>query len=269
MISFEKAEIADISKLKELWTECFCDLPEATELFFSRIINFANGYKAVFEHKIIASVYLIECTLNGHKAHYLCGAATSAEYRKKGVMSGLIDYALADAKHRGHIYSVLFPANEGLYNFYARFGYEDKCSARKLVLTRRELGAECAVSGEKPNFEVLQKQCLKENFLLHNNAFVEFAAEYYACYGTETVCSKNAFVIFDLDGDTATVFYSIYSDYNELKSLLLSIKAEKYIITGKSDDPLFVECKSKKYGMIKPLCGKKIPDDTYVGITLD
>ena len=269
MISFQKTEKEDISELKKLWIDCFFDLHEATELFFNRIMSFTNGYKAVDEDKIIAAVYLVDCTLNGKKAHYLCGAATSPEYRKRGIMSRLIEYALADAEQRGDAYSLLFPANDGLYDFYARLGYESKCTARKVTLTRKELGAERAVNEEKPNFEELQTQCLKNNFLLRNNNFINFAIEYYSCYGAKAVYSKNAFAIYELDRDCAEVNYCIYNDIKELKSLFLSIKADKYILTGKSNNPLFAECKSEKYGMIKPLGGAEIPDDTYIGITLN
>lgn len=269
MISFQITEKADIPELKKLWIDCFFDLPEAAELFFNRIMNITSGYKSVDDDKVIAAVYLVNCTLNGKNAHYLCGAATSPEYRKRGIMSRLIEYALADAEQRGDAYSLLFPANDGLYDFYARLGYESKCSARKVTLSRQELVAECAVIEDKPNFEELQTQCLKNDFLLQNNNFVDFAIEYYSCYGGKSVYSQNAFAIYELDDDIAEVHYFIYNDIKELKTLLLSIKADKYILTGKSDNPLFAECKSEKYGMIKPLDGAEIPDDTYIGITLN
>ena len=40
-----------------------------------------------------------------------------------GIMAALIGHALKDAADRGDRYSLLLPADEPLYRYYARFGY--------------------------------------------------------------------------------------------------------------------------------------------------
>ena len=273
-ITYEKAVCTDDSELKKLWLDCFSELPQAVELFFERNLSFTHIYKAESGGRIVAAVYLVDGRIDGQKAHYLCGAATHRDYRKKGIMSGLIEYALQDAKSRGDVYSTLFPANDGLYQFYARLGYEPKCYARRAVFDRDELEnnsiKEINLFG-MPNFEEMQNSCLKNNFLLQNNSFVQFAVDYYSLYGVKTVSSQNCMAIFEEDADTANIFYCVYHDIKELHSLILkNTDAQKFVFTGKRGDEMFENSNDEVFGMIRLLDSEKtLPDHTYIGITLN
>ena len=235
MVSFSKTDKTDLPALKALWLTCFEEDERAAELFFERTMSFTHAYKATENGELIAAVYLVGCTLNGRQAHYLCGAATRPDCRNRGVMSGLIRFALDDAKNRGDVFSVLFPADEGLYRFYSRLGYLAK----------------------------LQKLSLKNNFLFWNKDFVAFASDYYGVYGVKTARSENAFAIYSLKGRTATVYYSIYNEIKELKSLLSTIKADTYIITGTGANPLLAGAKREICGMLRPLTNENPPDDVF------
>ncbi len=157
MVSFSKTDKTDLPALKALWLTCFEEDERAAELFFERTMSFTHAYKATENGEFIAAVYLVGCTLNGRQAHYLCGAATRPDCRNRGVMSGLIRFALDDAKNRGDVFSVLFPADEGLYRFYSRLGYLAKCTARTRRLTRADLGDTQNPGCGTPDTDVLQK----------------------------------------------------------------------------------------------------------------
>ena len=148
MLSFRQTAARDVPQLSDLWLACFEDTPQAVKLFFERNKSDLHGYAATEDGAVIAAVYLIDCTLNGRQAHYLCGAATLPSHRKRGVMSALIDYALGDAAARGDSFSVLLPANDGLYRFYARLGYQKGCTAHALTLDCA--CDEDAASGNRP-----------------------------------------------------------------------------------------------------------------------
>ena len=184
-------------------------------------------------------------------------------------MSGLIRFALDDAKNRGDVFSVLFPADEGLYRFYSRLGYLAKCTARTRRLTRADLGETQNPGCGTPDTDVLQKLSLKNNFLFWNKEFVAFASDYYGVYGVKTARSENAFAIYSLKGRTATVYYSIYNEIKELKNLLSTIKADTYIITGTGANPLLAGAKREICGMLRPLTNENPPDDVFIGITLN
>ncbi len=263
----------DFTELKNLWLRVFDENEEALELFFKRNKTSFVPYCSTCNGKIISALYLLPCTLNGENAHYLCGAATAPEYRRRGIMSDLISFALDDAKNRGDAFSLLFPANqsESLYRFYGRLGYAPGCTAAIRKMTRAELAALAKNCGGEPDFESLQGQCFNNNFLLWNNDYIKFAEAYYRVYNASSVSCKAAFAIFEESGGAAEVFYSAYSDFGCLCRLLLdNSKAKSFVFTLKADSPLLTHEKPERYGMIKALDkSKKIPNNIYLGITLN
>ena len=272
-VLFEKASFADLSHLKKLWLETFSEKPKAVDLFFCRNINNMNIYCAKTGDKIVSALYLLDCSLNEKKAHYLCGASTKREFRRRGIMTGLIKYALDTAKKEGDCYSLLFPANqsEKLYSFYGRLGYLPNCTAKTVSLSREELVTDKTKTDEKPDYQALQKQCFGNNFLLWNNDFIDFVIEYYKIYNIKAVFNQNAFALIEESKNNANVFYCIYKDFDSLKALLLKNTASNhFVLTVNSNNSLFPDIPNQKYGMIKTLDEKeKTPNDVYVGLTLN
>lgn len=275
-LSFEKNKSEYIPLLKKLWLDCFEEKSEAVDLFFNRCLDFTSIYTASIENKPVAMLYLVHSTLNGKKAHYLCCAATSLDYRNLGIMGRLIEYAMSDSRKNGDVYSLLFPANERLYGYYERFGYKPLCTARKAVFTREELirfaenNQSKRTSVNSYNYEELQRLCLKDNFLLQNNNFISFASDYYSLYDCKTVKSDNCFALVEEENGTAEVFYSIYDRFCTLAQMLIkNSTAKRFVFTCKADDRLYENSKNEKYGMIKSLDNNEIiPENTYIGITL-
>lgn len=275
--NFEKNKSEYIPLLKKLWLDCFEEKSEAVDLFFNRCLDFTSIYTASIGDKPVAMLYLIHSTLNGKKAHYLCSAATSRDYRNLGIMGRLIEYAMSDSRKNGDAYSLLFPANEKLYGYYKRFDYKPLCTARKAVFTREELIRFAENNQSNPasvnsyNYEELQKQCLKDNFLLQNNKFISFASNYYSLYDCKTVKSDSCFALVEEENGTAEVIYSIYDSFFTLaKTLIKNSIARRFVFTGKADDKLYKNSINEKYGMIKSLeNNEKIPENTYIGITLN
>ena len=95
-INFCKPDSSDIKSLKKLWLSSFDEEPKAVDLFFDKCFNAKQTYIAKHGEKIISALYLISASFNGQKAHYLCGASTHKDFRKQGIMSKLIKYALED-----------------------------------------------------------------------------------------------------------------------------------------------------------------------------
>ena len=280
---YKKAGTGDIDELKKLWLSCFDDSEEAAKLFFERNKNAYHAYTAILDGKIVSALYLIDCRLCGENAHYLCGAATLPEYRKRGIMSALIEYSLNDAKSRGDRFSVLLPANVGLYRYYSALGYRTSCAVSVARITREQLSGVEHQTFDSPSAvrsrptpakieesENLQSGFKKNNFLYWNNNYIRFAIDYYACYGAKTVFNQNALAVFEEENGVCNVFYTIYNDLKELKSLLLNnTEAKRFVITGKCGEEFFDNSKKEKYGMARALSSKPLPNDIYIGITLD
>lgn len=252
---------ADIPQLLSLWLTVFDEKPEAAELFFKRNLSDTHGYAAQQDNKIIAALYLIDGTLNGSRAHYLCGVGTLPQYRRRGVMSRLMQYALNDVADRGDAYSLLYPANSGLYDYYARMGYQSVCTQAVRTFTRQSLQTES---------EAKNRLCPQDNILLQNHSFMNFAIRYYACYGVRAVRYQNCFALIEEAQDEAVVIYFTYDDSEAFaKMLLLSSRASRFTLCGKNDHPLLQGGKTERAGMAKPLQSSPLPQDIYIGITLN
>lgn len=258
----------DVPRLTALWLRCFSDTEEAVQLFFERNLLNIHGYLAEEDGALIAAVYLVGCTLCGKPAHYLCGAATAQEHRGRGVMTSLIGFALQDAARRGDAYSVLLPADEGLYRFYGRLGY-----TAVGAVCRRELDTDGVSAAEppagEPRFEALQRRCHHDKFLLWNKEYIRFARDYYACYGAEVGESERLFALYEREGDRAEVFYAVYDSIEELKATLRARGVRRFALTGCAENPLFGGCTPQVCGMAKALQpNAPLPGRVYIGLTL-
>lgn len=269
-LTFCKAEKQHIEQLKKLWTLCFDEKQSALDLFFECNFDNMTAYIAFDNGKAASALYLVNCTLNGKKSNYLCGASTAPDYRSKGIMSQLIEYALCDAKKGGDVYSLLLPASESLYSYYKKFGYTENCSAVVQKLNRSQLEKTAETDFENissKNVVELQTTAMKNNFVLFNDKFIDFAINYYKIYGAKAVCGKQSLAIFEENDDCADVFYSVTTCRQEMFALLLKNTNAKYFtFTGKAENT--AENKIK-FGMIKALDNKdEVPKDVFIGITL-
>ena len=253
-IIYRKANKNDIPKLKSLWIDTFDEAETAVNIFFDNTMSYTSVYCAESEEEIVSAVYLIHCKLNDKKAHYLCGASTNKAYRKMGIMSKLIKYALDNS---GDEYSVLFPANESLYGFYSKLGYSPECTAKRCVISKQEL----------LNME-LNPNINKNNILIQNNKFLDFAESYYSYYGIKVLKNEKEIIFADEKENCTEIFFLDYADSNALKSLIKKLNSEKFILTLKSDDKNF-DGEIIKYGMIKSINSEDIPQNVYIGITLN
>ena len=255
----------DLPALKAIWLSCFDELEEAADLFFQQNRSTCHAYACEEDGRLVCALYLIDGTLGGVKAHYLCGAATLPAYRDRGFMGELIAYALKDAKERGDRFSLLYPASESLYGYYARFGYQPSCAIKSAVFhtdTNRK------VCEGLPDLQELQEAYSDNETLMWDSSFIRFAADYYGFYGAKTVQSTNVFAFFQPEGDFAEVYYAIFRDIEELKALFRLEGVKSFRLSASADNPLFEGEITKPSGMILPLCGEQPRENVYIGITL-
>lgn len=291
MTDFQKCNINENeTELKKLWLSSFEDEVDALDLFFKRNKSAMSVYCAFAGNKIISALYLLPCTINGKNSHYLCGASTDINFRGRGIMSALIEYALKSAKESGDYYSALFPANEKLYSFYSKLGYEQKCTAIVNEISRKSLEKLSLQTNENFNNSdkisalqteknskntdktsilqdeihctVLQNKVFGKDFLLYNAKFIAFARDYYRIYGVQSIETESCFALVEETDKATTVIYSLFNDFSVLaKELLKKSKAQNFVFVNKATncdkaviDKKFIDySKTVKYGMLKAL----------------
>ena len=118
-----------MNKIKELLSESFGD--SVTYLDFLEKIGYLRSEEAfaIFnEDRPVSVLFVKKYPLNLASgmgwADYIFYAATSPEYRGKGLMGKLIKDTLSALKTRGGDCAVLIPAEKSLFDFYSKFGFE-------------------------------------------------------------------------------------------------------------------------------------------------
>ncbi len=118
----------DIAALKKLWAVSFGDTTEEINMFFDCVYGCCDAFAAELDGELIAALYAIPCELKSGEdtvaARYIYAVATMPEFRGRGIMTRLMDFAHAELESDGVEAFWLYPANEGLSGFYAKAGYE-------------------------------------------------------------------------------------------------------------------------------------------------
>ena len=134
MKNIKFAEASDIPEIRALWDIAFGSEKDFNDCFFS---NFFDPQKALIftiDGKIAAMTQMLDYNIPSFgDVTYIYGAVTHPNYRKKGIMSQLLEESFDIDKKNNRSGSVLIPATAGLFDFYARLGYKKAFYIKKTV----------------------------------------------------------------------------------------------------------------------------------------
>ncbi len=132
MIRF--ANDGDKAALKRIWQRGFNDADGTIDAFFDRGKELFRCLVYCDGDTPIAAMYLFDCGLKCgdslYKSAYLYALSTLPEYRGKGVMTELIQYALDFLEKNGYEYAFLSPSENSLVAYYERLGFS-QCDMKK------------------------------------------------------------------------------------------------------------------------------------------
>ncbi len=187
----EIAEKNDIPRLREIWKACFDDPDSYLDFYFS------NGFPAFrtvvdrIDSEITSMLTIVPAFYqkNGacFDAAYLYAVATAPAWRGKGIASRLISQTHDLLKNDGIKVATLFPAEDSLYNFYGKLGYQSSFSVCEIYLKRENcLPSSCMISDcEKDLF--LEKSA---DFLSRQPIAMKFAAKSLGYFYDEILATK-------------------------------------------------------------------------------
>lgn len=129
-----RAEFQDTAALTRLWKNVFNDDDSFIIKFFNERFSPHNAAVAEADGEIVSAVHWIQCELLTHEgvypASYIVGAATSQEFRKQGIMSGMLEFCKDLCRES---FLVLFPA---VRDFYEKQGFKTASFVRRYALNR-------------------------------------------------------------------------------------------------------------------------------------
>ena len=210
LTSAEKRKDKTLSQLVDLWMTVFGDSEDYIKLI-APYLELFDCYAIKEDGKIVSAFYLLPSEIKiGSRIYagrYLYAAATYEEYRKNGYMSSLINEAIEDKENQLDFIS-LVPANNSLYSYYGRFGFEPiMYNYRTRLICNGNEKAECCVvtDGKKIND-------LRKNKFDRVHLFTDETMNYaLSCYGHFGSFFKNAGGSAFLYADDEKTVYEEYS----------------------------------------------------------
>jgi predicted acetyltransferase len=122
------AEEKDIPELKALWRDVFQEEEAYLEAFFVKIFKGDNALLYEEDGRIAAALHMVPYSMVvdevEHPLLYLYAIGTLPEYRGKGYAGDITREALRLAEDRGYSAAFLVPAEESLFLWYERMGFE-------------------------------------------------------------------------------------------------------------------------------------------------
>ena len=127
----------DIPQLKALWKQAFGDEDSFIDAFFEDLYRPERCVLIEDEGRVLSMAYLLPCTLvwkgegggsegllESADCAYLYGMCTDEAYRGRGLGLMLLSFAKGYMGAMGCEAIALLPADEGLFGFYRKAGYE-------------------------------------------------------------------------------------------------------------------------------------------------
>ncbi|MDR1629188.1 MAG: GNAT family N-acetyltransferase [Oscillospiraceae bacterium] len=125
-------------QLKALWKTVFGDSDTVIDAFFATLYDPQTTLVARNGGAVVSALYLLDCGLSVLKktyaSFYLYAAATLPGFRGRGLMAELLSAAKEFALRRKKEFICLYPAEDSLYDFYQKHGYEPVFKTKEISL---------------------------------------------------------------------------------------------------------------------------------------
>lgn len=127
MIRF--ANTADKQEIVALWNICFPDDSGFNQYFFENLFDLRNVLLFQMDGRIAAMTQMIPYQMRNSAGKdevftYIYGACTHPEFRRRHLMSQLLEHSFQLDRSLGRAGSILIPAEPWLFDFYAQFDYQ-------------------------------------------------------------------------------------------------------------------------------------------------
>ncbi len=119
---------ADLPQIRALWELCFPDDTGFNDYYFAHTFALDTTLLYELEGQLAAMVQMLPYTVRIGTEHisatYIYGACTHPDFRRRHLMSALLEWSFAYDKAHGTEASMLIPQEAWLFDFYRPFGYE-------------------------------------------------------------------------------------------------------------------------------------------------
>lgn len=159
---------SDIKSIVSLWNEAFGDGENEIMYFIKNRYKPENTVVCEENGSIVSMLFLLDGQMRikgtDYPSYYLYAACTSKEFRGRGLMASLLEFAKSISQKRGYRFICLKPAEESLFDFYKKHGYETVFSQKLLKVSKSDL------SGHTDTINFDTAECYRSR----NSAYKDF-----------------------------------------------------------------------------------------------
>ncbi|MBQ7816635.1 MAG: GNAT family N-acetyltransferase [Oscillospiraceae bacterium] len=261
----------DIQKIKELWVQIFGDSENFAQ--FAANICPPDGIYLVKDNEEIAAMVIAGIDLFAYdkKGFYIYGLATVPQYRGKGLAKQLVEYVCEDKFKNGYQFCITQPAQESLFEFYKKLGFEGTTYLRKATIDiKRNLWATASFdTATATRFKEMRGKFSEDEIIHFSPKGYEKFAEYIYSEGGSTAETKNGYCLYFEDKDKIIV-RDLFAQSTQHATVLLQAIRER---TGKEVFEIQLSQNSQLFlgeGKLYPHCVvKNLDKELYANLMFD
>jgi ribosomal protein S18 acetylase RimI-like enzyme len=275
----------DRQSVFDIWKTCFGDGDAYINFFLDKLFVPQHCLLYTLDGEAAAMLHLLPMIYNGGDkqadAQYIYAAATMPEYRRRGIMGELIDFAATLGADNGRVFTVLMPANEGLYEYYQKCGFSTAFYVKRAQMGRGEL--EKLAAGAPPLKDIQfdaglifrQRAIYFKPAVLWGFEMFEYIADEWRFSGGKIFAWAGGFSFLKRTSDALFIKEACMRD-GELPAfaaaLLKLYDGQKFVFQLQERSPLFIGDGFMRYGMIRHSNNEQVQEfcpGTYFNMVLD
>lgn len=192
MIDSRPSSPAQHPKLRQLWKEAFGDEDAYLDIFFRTAYSPKRSRVLLQDSEIMAAAYWLDCSFEDKKLAYIYAVAVAPARQGMGLGTMLMEQIHRQLTLDGYAGAVLVPGNEGLFQYYRRFGYETVSHHSEFTAEKTSPVLLTKIDTER--FSRLRRQYLPRNGIIQegeNLALLDALAEFYEGENFIAAVSRN------------------------------------------------------------------------------
>lgn len=242
-----------IPQLRALWKQAFGDEDAFLDGFFSQGFSRDRCRCITDSGSVAAALYWFEAKYRGKPLAYLYAIATDRAFRNRGLCHRLMADTHGHLATLGYAGTILVPAEESLFSFYASMGYREFSTLREFTATAS--GPAVSLHPVSPEeYARLRRQQLPENSVLQEGAALTFLQTYAAFY------EGNGLLLTAIRDGTKLFVPELLGDPGQAPGILAALNALEGVFR--------MPGQGKPFAMVKSLTDAPLVSG-YFGLALD
>lgn len=273
----------DIEGIIKLWNEAFGDSEKDIKFFLSAHYIPENAVVCEIDGIIVSVLFLIDGEMhikgNDYPSYYLYAACTLNEFRGRGIMSEMLEFARSVSEKRNKYFIALKPGEDSLYGYYSKFGYKPAFSKKvaEIVINRQEKNENSEFNTGFDFVKLRDCALVFFDYFKWNEKSIDFAVKHHKYYGGRAIFNRKGYALYSVENDFFRVKETTFTSISDLKYILDSENLDSITIQVElpyNSDTENYKFKTISSGMLLPLNkdAEKLSltlNNAYLALTLD